>query len=59
MITTLTPIIVATSLSFCFKSTRGIGILGVALMSYFYTGPFLVIGSIAGALFSYWKYWRK
>lgn len=58
-ITTLTPIIVATGLSFCFKSTRTIGIVGVAVMSYFAPKLFLVVGTISIVVFCIYKFGRK
>lgn len=58
-ITTLTPIIVATGLSFCFKNTRAIGIIGVAVMSYFYAALFLVAAVIGGVGYLYWRYRQR
>lgn len=57
-ITTLTPIVVATGLSFCFKNTRGIGIIGVAVMAYFAPKTFLVAGTIGIVVFCIYKYKR-
>ena len=54
-ITTMTPIIVATGLSFCFKNTRGIGIIGVAVMAYFAPALFLMAGSIGLFAFGFYK----
>ena len=54
-ITTLTPIVVATGLSFCFKNTRAIGIVGVAVMAYLVPVLFLVTGSIGAIAFGYYK----
>ncbi len=54
-ITTLTPIVVGTGLSFCFKSTRPFGILGVALLSYFYPILLLIGAAVAGLGYLYWK----
>ena len=50
-VTTLTPIVVATGLSFCFKNTRGMGIVGVAVMAYFAPKLFLMVGLLS--LFCY------
>ena len=58
-ITTMTPIVVATGLSFCFKNTRGMGIVGVALMSYFAPVLFLIIGSIVLIAFATHKFGGK
>ena len=58
-ITTMTPIIVATGLSFCFKNTRGIGIIGVAVMAYFAPVLFLVGGSIGAITFGFYKLGEK
>jgi len=55
MIETMVPIIVATGLSFCFKNTRGIGIIGVAVMAYFAPMLFLVAGSIGAIAFGFYK----
>ena len=57
-ITTMTPIVVATGLSFCFKNTRGIGIIGVAVMSYFAPGLFLTVGTVGLIVFATYK-WRR
>ena len=54
-ITTMTPIIVATGLSFCFKNTRGIGIIGVAVMAYFAPMLFLVFGTLGAIAFGFYK----
>jgi hypothetical protein len=56
IITTLTPIIVGTVLSFFFKSTRPMGIIGVTVMSYFYPVVFLVVGIVGGLGYLYWRY---
>ena len=58
-ITTMTPIVVATGLSFCFKNTRGMGIVGVAVMSYFAPGLFLTVGSIGLIAFAIYKFGEK
>ena len=58
-ITTMTPIVVATGLSFCFKNTRGMGIVGVALMSYFAPVLFLIIGSVVLIAFATHKFGGK
>ena len=58
-ITMMTPIVVATGLSFCFKNTRGIGIIGVAVMSYFAPKLFLVIGTIGIIAFAIHKFGKK
>ena len=55
-ITMMTPIVVATGLSFCFKNTRGIGIIGVAVMSYFAPKLFLIIGTIGIIAFAIHKF---
>ena len=56
-VTMMTPIVVATGLSFCFKNTRGIGIIGVAVMSYFAPGLFLIVGTVGMIVFATYK-WR-
>jgi hypothetical protein len=59
MITTLTPIVVAIAVSLIFKSTRWIGIVGMAVMSYFLPIPVLTVGVFGGIAFCYYKYWWK
>ena len=54
-ITTLTPIIVGTGLSFCFKNTRPFGILGVAILSYFYPVLLLILATVGGAGYLWWR----
>ena len=44
--TTLTPIVVATGLSFCFKDTRGMGIMGVAALAFLVPGLFLAVATL-------------
>jgi hypothetical protein len=58
-ITTMTPIVVATGLSFCFKNTRGIGIVGVAVMSYFAPVLFLILGTVSLLAFTTYKLGEK
>ena len=55
MIETMVPIIVATGLAFCFKNTRGIGIIGVAVMAYFAPVLFLVFGTLGAIAFGFYK----
>jgi hypothetical protein len=59
MLTKLVPIVVAIVLSFYFKNTRWVGIIGVAVISYFYPVPFLVMGSASGIAFGCYKLWNK
>lgn len=59
MISTLTPIIVATVVSFCFKETRWLGIVSLAVISYFYPIVFVVAGIAGGCAYITWKWSRK
>lgn len=54
-IDTLTPIVVTIALSMIWKNTRWIGIVCLAVTSYFYPVTFLVIGTVAGLAFWRWK----
>jgi hypothetical protein len=56
MITKLVPVMVAIGLCFMFKNTRWVGIVAIAATSYFYPGPFLVIGSMAGVVYGIHRY---
>ena len=56
-ITTLTPIVVATGLSFCFKNTRGIGIIGVSVMAFLAPILFLSVGILS--LLGFYVYKRR
>ena len=55
-VTTLTPILVITGLSFLFKTTRGFGILGLGIMSYFFPVIFLTLGSIGILAYGYYYF---
>ena len=55
-LTTLTPIIVITVLSFFFKSTRGFGIFGIGIMAYFFPVLFLTLGAVAILIYSYHRF---
>lgn len=55
----LFPILVVMAVSFCFKSTRWIGLVGVAIISYFKPVLTLVVGSMVGLIYCYYKFWRK
>jgi hypothetical protein len=59
MLTKLVPIIVAIVLSFYFKNTRWVGIIGVAVISYFYPVAFLVTGSLAGTVYGIYRFMRE
>jgi hypothetical protein len=59
MTTQLIPIIVVILVSFCFKSTRWVGLVGIAIISYFRPVEILVVGSVVGLIYCYWKFWRK
>jgi len=59
MTTQLFPILVVIIVSFLFKSTRWIGLVGIAIISYFKPVVTLMVGTIAGMIFCYFKFWRK
>ena len=54
-ITTLTPLVIATGLGFCFKNTRAISICCIAILSFLYPIIFLVTGAIGGIGYLYYK----
>ena len=58
MIEKLVPIAVAVSLCFMWKNTRWIGIVAIAVTSYFYPVPFVVIGSMVGVGYGIHR-WRR
>jgi hypothetical protein len=58
MTSQLIPIIVVIVVSFCFKSTRWIGLVGIAIISYFKPVACLVAGTVVGIIYCYWKFWR-
>jgi len=58
MIEKMVPIAVAIGVCFMFKNTRWVGIVAIAATSYFYPGPFLVLGTIAGISYGVYR-WRQ
>ena len=59
MTTQLFPIIVVIAVSFCFKSTRWIGLVGIAIISYFKPIAILILGSAVGLISCYWKFGKR
>ena len=55
-ITTLTPLVIATGLGFCFKNTRAISICCIALMGFIYPVLFLTLGSIGILAYVYYYF---